>query len=281
MLSKWLWGGDNPSIMGPGAWSWYHFTWLTFVIIGSALMIMLARKHDYKLENLITRILCVTLIVFETIKQVVCFNFYKYYRFEFFPFYMCSAPIYLSLISSFINNPNNKIKKFCDDFNMYFGFFGGLSILLSPNETIKTPLVFKSLQAMFWHCLLVMYSLFLYFSRRAYKRHNIKNTLPAISVFAILTLIAVALNEIIFYNGFNPQAIPEDRINCFLISRHFQCLYPILKLIQPKVPYVIFLIIVTASLSFIVVLLDYIGSGIYLMYYKQQKKISGRKIVKT
>ena len=65
----------------------------------------------------------------------------------------------------------------------------------------------------------------------------------------------------------------DETFNMFYISRHFECSLPILSMIYPKVPYLVFFLIYTLGFILVAMLIYYIVVGIY----KLVKKFIGEK----
>lgn len=269
----WLWGKDE-TVMGPGAWSWYHIIWIFILMcLCFCLIYFFARKHNTNVDKWIIRIFAISLIVLELSKQILYTIKSGHYVFSEFPFDICSLPIYCLAISSFITNENNIVKKTCNCAAAYIGFIGGIAIMIYPAFVLKTPYVFKSIHTMLWHTLITSVGFYLLISKQYYKLKFVKTFIPTSIIFTIGTFIAIGLNEIIYSAYLLPNNLEKSNpINCFYIASHYNTSYPVLNLIKPNVPFPVFILIFLISLMVIIFLISFVLNSIYSLYNRRIQK---------
>lgn len=228
----------------PKAWGWFHLMFLALVIILTVVLCIWggARKKNEKAFKAVVWSAFGVMLIFEIYKQIVfSANFgadgtlgweYQWYA---FPFQLCSTPIYVLPIVGCLKD--GKIRGAMVVFISTFAFFGGLATMLRPQDPFNTELLGVQIQTMVHHGLQIV--LGIYFSVFMRDKIKIKNffTGGAIAVFIAVLAIAMSLNAIV-------PLFVSDTFNMFYISPSFPCSLPILgDLIQPNVPYVVFLLI--------------------------------------
>ena len=93
-MLDWTWGNIDNGDVGPGPFSWFHLLWIGIMIVACVLICLtVARKHSAKADRAVISVCAVILIGCEVFKQLFWYAFYDYYRFEIFPFQICSVPI--------------------------------------------------------------------------------------------------------------------------------------------------------------------------------------------
>lgn len=231
-----------------GQYSATHITFLvTLIIICITLIIFNAKGLLNKTNDLlITRIYFLILLCLEIAKQIVLTKSYGYYRFEFFPFQICSIPLYVSGISSFIRKKNAKLNELLDIFLSYLGLLAGLSVMISGiGDAISSNIPFLPINSYIWHSLMVIYSLYLLLKKKLYLC-SFKQLAKTYIIFFAFSLVAITLNEIVYHTylvHIQPSAInASDRINMFYISYHYPTNYPFVKSIKDNA-YPLFLVL--------------------------------------
>ena len=92
-------------------------------------------------------------------------------------------------------------------------------------------------------------------------RLNLKFWVQGIYVFVVFVLIAFLMNVSV-YNILASLGIYET-FNMFFIGPYYPCSLPLLSLIYPLVPYVVFLLIYVLGFTFISYLVYIVESNIY------------------
>ena len=229
----------------PASYSLFHLAFLILTVAATAFLIRKFRNSD---EKTIRRILWgawITLIILETYKQVVfSYNEDIYvpghmiwnYQWFVFPFQLCSSPLYVLPFAALLKKGH--AKDAVVSFLATFSVFGGLAVMLYPND-VFTSLGGVNVQTMIHHGSQIAVGLFL--AARYRSSWTFKVFLKGIVPFAILSAIAILLNEIMF--AYLTSHSINAAFNMFYISRHYSCSLPVLSAIYPKVPYPAFLLI--------------------------------------
>jgi hypothetical protein len=222
----------------PTPYGWFHLLFLAIVITTCIFVIIKCKNINTKTFNRVLFAAAGTLIAFEIYKQ---FNFsydssedswsYHWYA---FPFQFCSTPMYVMLAAAIFKE--GKIKDTLCAFLGTYGLFAGIAVMLYPNDVfIET--IGIDIQTMVHHGMMVVMGVFMYASGRVKIEH--KSILKALPAFATLVVCAILFNEL--YHLYDPAK--EQTFNMFFISRHYSCTLPVLSMIYPTVPYVVFLFI--------------------------------------
>jgi len=276
-MDKWVWYKDDPTKWGPGIGSWFHIMFI-FITITSIFCFtyFLARKHDRKLEKYITLGFAIFLLILEILRQTLFCQAYGFLVLKYFPFDLCSMPMYFTFVSFFINNENNRIKKGCDMFNVLFGFIGGFGITIYPKTVLDTPFVYRSLQTMLYHGALATYAIYLFVSKKMYLK-SVKEVVPAVLVLIASTSVAVILNEALYpaleatLKSHYVDATHYDEWNLFFLSSHYpeHHNYPLLEKITIFPLYILAFMVSVSGIAFLVF---YLMKSPYFIYNKYFKK---------
>lgn len=233
-----------------GPWSITHILFIVAMFLTYILMFVLNYKGKLgKHYIFITCIFVTTLISFEITKQILIPLTFKKYIYQFFPFQICTTIAFVPLISLFLHF-KKKDSLTLDIYTALFGFIGGFSLMFSANApAMQSDIAFLPVSSYIWHSFLALYSIYLVLTKKLYLVSYKKLIKPFILFFS-LSLVAIVLNEVIYFSCFsnNPQLIKNDYINLFYISRHFKTEIPVLKLLQDKVRYIVFLLIYYISI---------------------------------
>lgn len=127
----------------------------------------------------------------ELYKQFFLFYviYHQSYDWWFFPFQLCSLPMYFCLLLPFL--PSGRIKTTLCTFMQDYGLLGGIAALIVP-EGFRHIHWTLTLHGYVWHILLILISLFLLFTGRSdVSRRNFTDTVP---LFAACCCIATAVN---------------------------------------------------------------------------------------
>ena len=214
----------------PGNYGWFHLMFIGIITAATIFICIKFKDCDAKTLNRILLIVWVTLIVGETLKQIL-FSFdsdgltsswnYQWYA---FPYQLCGTP--LVVLPFIIFSKEGKLRDACIAYMATFSLFGGLAVYLYPNDVFVSEIAIN-LQTMIHHGLQVLIGIFLaVYSRR---KLTFKYYLSSICVFLVLSGIAIAMNEAV-YHIFQAKGI-GDTFNMFYISYHFDCTLPVLSAI--------------------------------------------------
>lgn len=115
-----------------------------------------------------------------------------------------------------------------------FAMFAGLCVMLYPGD-VFVEFIGINIQTMVCHGSMIVISCLIFATKSI--EINLKSILKALEVFVIVCAIALVANIIWHYCG------NTETFNMFFISPYYNCTLPLLSMIYPKVPYVLFLII--------------------------------------
>ncbi len=235
----------------PTPYGWFHIMFIAIIIATTYLLCKHFKDCDFKIFKRIALISWIVIIVLEIYKQV---NFamdvddgvitgwsYSWYS---FPFQFCSSPMYI-LPFIFLSKNEKFIMPFTS-FMSTFSLFAGLAVLAYPGDVfIQT--IGINIQTMIHHGLQIVLGIFFIVHNK--KNFNLNYYYKGIPVFVTLVLSALVLNEVV-YKFFTIYNL-DNTFNMFYISRHFECTLPVLSLIYPLVPYLVFLIIYLIGFTFV------------------------------
>jgi hypothetical protein len=240
--------------------SWFHYLSFLIVIVLAIAAVQRMKNASDKKWRIFTLSVALLLIGFEIYKQL---NF-SYtnnwnYRWYAFPFQFCSTPMYVALLAGILKK--GPIQNALYAFLGTFGLFAGTAVMLIPNDVFITTIGIN-IQTMIHHGAMVVIGAAI----AAHKLKLQKQILPATIVFAVTLIIAMFLN--IWHNSF----IQEGTFNMFFINPVYKNHLPILSMIQPLVPYPIFLAIYTIGFGFAAYIVLNISLGIKKLAAPKTKK---------
>ena len=225
----------------PGNYSPFHIAFLILTIAITIFLIWKFRDCDEKTARRILLGAWITLVILEVYKQVI----FSYdgnaatpwsYPWYIFPFQLCSNPLYVFPFAAFLKK--GPAKDAVVSFLATFSVFGGLAVMFYPND-VFTSVGGVNVQTMIHHGTQVAVGLFL--AARHRRNWSFKFFLKGVIPFALLSAIAIGLNE--FMHVYFTNNGIDAAFNMFYISRHHPCTLPVLSAIYPKVPYPAFLIL--------------------------------------
>ncbi len=253
----------------PTNYGWFHLMFIGIVIVATVLICVGFKNSSDKTFRRIMLICWLVMVTLEAYKQVV-FTFecddlgvatwdYQWYA---FPYQLCSTPLYVLPFIAFLKD--NKIREALASYMSFFSLFGGLAVFFYPHD-VFVQTIGINIQTMVHHGLQIVLGIFCTVYYR--KRCSIKHYLRSVPVFALMTAIAILLNEAV-YAVFAENGIDET-FNMFYISRHFDCTLPVLSGIYEKVPYIGFTLIYVLGFAVISFILYLIQRGIIALTNKR------------
>ena len=261
----------------PGNYGWFHLMFVAIVVVLTFLVCHFFKDAKDKTYRRIVLITWLVIVLFEVYKEII-FSFhinegdilkstwgYQWYA---FPYQLCSTPLYVLPLIAFLPDSNKVcywIRRACMFYTATFAFFGGLVVYIYPNDVfIET--IGICIQTMVHHGSQVLLGIYTaVYMRKSFK---IKEAWTAVCAFAVLSGIAILLNETVIH------LIPEDTtFNMFYISRHFDCTLPILCDVYKAVPYALFLPIYLLGFTLVGAIIFFSEYGIiHLVYHKEFAK---------
>ena len=246
-------------IEAPKIFGWFHIISVTIISFLTTILCKKCKSNSEKTERRIALWTWIVLFVFEAYKQIVYIFeleedvFSVNYAWHGFPFQLCSAPLYVLPLIAFL--PSGKVREAFVSFFGTFVLLGGVAVCIYPGNVLVETLGIN-LHTMIWHGSQVF--LGIYFNLRRFYSENppkIKQYfLRAVPIFLAFVAVALILNATV-YQYFTANAM-DDVFNMFFISPYFECIFPVLDLIQAHTPYPVFLfsyIILLSVFSFILV----------------------------
>lgn len=142
-------------------------------------------------NDLVLFVCGITLTLGEIYKQLFLYAVVNqgFYDWWYFPFQLCSTPMYLCLVFPFL--PHGQYRQAAAVYLQSFGFLGGIMALLEPSGLMH-PYWTLTLHGLLWHILLVFLALYCTASGLAGK--NGQDFVSALLLFFLFCLIATGIN---------------------------------------------------------------------------------------
>lgn len=248
----------KPKIFGA-----FHLASVSTTTVLTTLLCKKCKNASERTERHIALWVWIGLLVLEAYKQFVYLfeieeeQLILNYSWHGFPFQLCSAPLYVLPLIAFL--PSGKVREAFASFYGTFVLIGGLAVCVYPGNVFVETLGIN-IHTMLWHGSQVF--LGIYFNLRRFSESesfNLKKYFESsLPIFLSFVLIALILN-VGFYHFFTLNG-NDSTFNMFFISPYFECLFPVLNLIQAYTPYPIFLfsyVIILSVFSYMLVLSEY------------------------
>lgn len=243
----------NTEMQTPESYGRFHFICIGILLAATVLTCLIFRRSSDGTVNGLLGTIWVVIVILEIYKQIV-YNLeiengvalwdYTWYA---FPFQFCSSPLYILPVIAF--SKNEKLRDACIAYMISFSFFAGLAVFCYPNDVfIGTAGI--NVQTMIHHGSQVLIGAFL--ACRYKEKMNKKFFLGGVCVFAVMSCIAMLLNEAAF------RAFPifgiDETFNMFYISPNFECTLPVIGSFWGKLPYPAFLALYLLGFVFCAIL---------------------------
>lgn len=252
----------------PKAFGWFHCIWL-FLLIIAIVILYKKRKNNEKELKLVLGIYGIIALILEILKQLIwSFNYdqitkvvtwnYEWYS---FPFQLCTTPIYISLICLFLKK--GKLRTSLLSYMAYVTILGSISTMIMPDSCLVNDIL-VNIHTMWLHLGSFVVSVYLLMTKEV--KLNTNNLKSSTIIFLLFVGIATIMNIVVYNIGI----LNGETFNMFYISPYFTSTLPVFNIIQPNVPYIIYLLI------YIWVII--IGSYIIYNIAKLINKLSGVKL---
>ncbi len=230
----------------PAAFGRFHLVSVGITLVLFVLMIVF-RRHLPRGERAVRRglvIFGVGLLLLEIGKQIT----YSYtpgvgwaYDWDRFPFQFCSTPIYVALVGMCL--PDGRIRRAIIAFLATYSPVAGCAVLFYPSGTVFHEIVFLNVHTMLWHGAMLLFGLWLWLSGSVLPTAG--TACRAALVYLPMPCMALLLNEAEHLWDF----AGERTFNMFYISRHGNCMIPLLSWVQDNAPYAVFFLSYVALLG--------------------------------
>ncbi len=230
----------------PAAFGVFHLISVA-VILGLGVLMVVFRRRLPRGEHALRWMLLafgVGLLLLEIGKQIT----YSYdpatgwaYNWDRFPFQFCSTPIYVALVGMCL--PACRARRMILAFLGTYAPVAGCAVLFWPAADVFHEIVFLNVHTMLWHGAMLLFGQYLWLTE-ALLPHR-KTALGAALVYLPMPLLALGLNEWEHATNF----AGAHTFNMFYISRHGNCMIPLLSWVQDHAPYPVFFLSYVALLG--------------------------------
>jgi hypothetical protein len=235
--------------------SWFHYVALAIAIGASIVAAIRLRHASNKTVRKVLLLFAGLLLSFEVYKQLI-FGYQAGWEYQWyiFPFQFCSTPMYVALLAGLTKN--EKLQQALINFLGTYGLFGGMAVMLYPNDVFVSTIGIN-VQTMVHHGSMMVLGIALLANRVKLVSNSI---FGAAGVFSVLVTMAIGMNYI--HNTY----IAVGTFNMFFINPQFNNHLPVLSLIEPLVPHVVFVFIYIIGFALIAYLMLLIGIGIRALF---------------
>ena len=245
----------------PTNYGWFHLTFVTITVVASILMCVFFGNASEKRMRTACFVMWVIIVVLEIYKQLM----FTYsvsdgvivadYWWEFFPFQLCSSPLYILPFVAFL--PSGRLHDMMCSFMIAFSIFGGICVYVFPGD-VFCEYIGINIQTMIHHGIQIVSGVFL--AAWCRNKLKIKYYLGGAVIFGVMMAIAMVLNLVVT-NLLRGAGI-DDKFSMFYVSPYEPCHLPILSMIYPLVPFPVFLVIYFLGFMLAAAIIFYIAKGI-------------------
>lgn len=232
----------------PKPWGWYHLLCIFIMIIFIIILYLRKNKHNEKQLKIVIGTYGIIAFILELLKQLMWSMNYDTvtkavtwdYQWYAAPFQLCTTPIFVCLICLFLKK--NKVRDYLLSFMAYITILGSISTILMPDSCFVRDIL-VNIHTMWLHLASFVVSIYLLMSGEV--KIELKSLRRAIIVFLVFVFIALVMDIIVYNSG----VLNGETFNMFFISPYFNSTLPVFSDIQPKVPYIIFLLFYIFAIS--------------------------------
>jgi hypothetical protein len=259
----------HPIETPPPSYGAHHLIYVALFVVGTFVICYFLKNCSDKTMRRVTLFVWIPFVLMEIGNQLVfTYDAGWQYPWEYFPFQLCSTPLYLMPLVAFTKE--GKFRDAIMAFISTFAFFGGLVVFIYPND-VFCWFDYINHKTMLHHGTQILIGIFYFVYNR--KKVNFAYFVRAIYVFVACCVVAIFINEIGYATIVKND--PEQMINMFYFSRHFGSHLPILSNIWQAVKDVapvLFTPIYIVGFSVAALLMQYIMVGIYKLVQKLKAK---------
>lgn len=156
-------------------------------------------------------------LLLETYKQLFfsVFSGSDGYVWAYFPFQLCSTPLYVCLIAPFTKG---RVRNAFYVYLSTYCLLGGISVLIFPSSVIVDEITI-TFQSLIWHSSMVVLSCYLIHVMHFGKKFN--EIMPGAFVFLVVVTMAVTMNYV--FEIFKEKYNLNQSFNMFFISPYYEC----------------------------------------------------------
>jgi len=239
--------------------SWFHWLSLIILIATTVFLIKYFKKGTEKQIKKVILISGIIMVIFEIYKQII-FNYdgtgYEWYA---FPFQFCSTPMYLYLVLGL--SKNKKLDEYLIAYLATYATFAGFAVMIYPSS-VFVDVIGINIQTMVHHGLIAAIGISLLVRYKL----DYKAFFKGMTVFVILSGIAYAMNTV--WNIIEPDIV----FNMFFINPKYGTEIPVLSMIEPVVPHIVFLFVYVFGFTFVASLVFFGAKLSRMVKYKTSTK---------
>ena len=207
----------------------YHLCWIAFVILVCVTLCASLSNCKDKTFRAIIIALWIWILLFETYKQafysakIVDGEFIYNYKWQYFPFQLCSTPLYVLPLLGFF--PEGKLRDAAAAYTMTYALIGGVAVFIYP-MTVFSSSILANIHSMSHHAVQVWTGVFTAAWYR--KRLNIRFYFRGLALFSVIYTIAMLFNTVLRDHLISIGKMTEKtNFNLFFVSPYMRVHSPL------------------------------------------------------
>ena len=217
----------------PPMYGWFHFLWVGLTVAVIVWFAVRRKAYGDKQLNLALKIYGWGSLVLELLKQWLwTYNVdtHEWHMLWYcFPFQLCTTPMFAALIAAYAKSP--KVREWMLSYMAYVTIISSLAVTAYPS-TVFVRTLEVDIHTMYLHCGALAMSVIIWIMKR-----RSLNRWHAFYTFLIFVAIAMVLNLVVYNTGW----VGDGTFNMFYISPYYTSSLPVFSMLQPLMPYPVFL----------------------------------------
>ena len=225
----------------------FHMSFLAFALVIDIILVFCLRKTKSETLLKIINILGIVMVVMEVWKQWFVFTYiYDTFSMWFFPWQLCSMPMYCSFLLPFLKG---RLKRAVLMFLATFSLFSAIMALAVPSDMLRPQILF-TMHGFIYHEMMIIEALSAAF---VVFREEDQEFRPAVRLFLFMAVVAEIIN-VIGYHVIDNNSLRPDM---FYITPYYKTTQVVFKDIAealgilPEIVIYLGLIILAAYLVFL------------------------------
>lgn len=208
----------------PLPFSAFHICFTIFGLAAAALLAWRLRHLSYSSRVVILFIMGILLALSECYKQLFLYYVVNHHSYDwwYFPFQLCSIPMYLCLLLPFTGKTGGKWQRILCTFMYSYNLPGSILVFAAPYGMMH-PYWTLTLHSFLWHIVLVFIGLLILFSDMGAASY--RGLAGATGIFLVCCLIATAVNILA-----SPYGYPD----MFYITPYYPTTQPVFSVIAER-----------------------------------------------
>lgn len=255
----------------PKLFGGFHIFWIFAAFAFGYAGVLLGRRYkagtNARQAKLILWIAEACFVALEIVKETYYAVENGGYRWDMFPLQICSILFFVLPVALLCRD--GAVRDAALAFAGFGSLEGAIFYFFNPAAALTAPLVLLSVHSFFWHCLMIMTSLFVVVSFDLLQKSALRMIAGSYAVFLLFAVLAAVIDNI------THLTVPELHIDYYHIG-YEKVVYPLLNLLfKSPEPYLVFFFVFLVYFALGTAWIYYAVKGVCLLNRRIFKKDGG------